>query len=233
MGRQQREAVRPTSKEPPDRLSSLNSVASAMFVAGIVCLAIGLGVGYYFGRQAGQSAASAPEPQGTNTSLANPAEFAQAEAMLKSTLQSNPKDLNALIQLGNLYYDHGRYRDAVEWYGKALEIDGKNADVRTDRGTSYWNLGEADAAIREFQKALEISPSHAQTLYNLGVVYLNGKNNPAEAKKAWEQLLATNPNYPDKAKLQQQIASLSGPPAGSPSAGGSGMEDLLNRMKSK
>jgi tetratricopeptide (TPR) repeat protein len=133
-------------------------------------------------------------------------------------IQSNPRDVNALTQLGNLYYDHGQFRDAAEWYGKALEINPNNADVRTDRGTSYWNLGQADAAIAEFQKALEADPSHAQTLYNLGVVYLNGKNNPAEAKKVWERLLASNPNYPDRAKLQQQIAALSAPPAGAPSS---------------
>ncbi len=220
MPNQPRQAARTAVRESPVKLLSV----------GVACLALGLGVGYYFGRQSAQSG-------GTAVASQQDATFVQNEAALRASVQSNPTDLNALIELGNLYYDHGRYRDAIEWYGKALDIDPKNADVRTDRGTSYWNLGQADAAIAEFQKALESDPSHAQTLYNMGIVYLNGKNNAAEAKKAWEHLLATNPNYPDRAKLQQQIASLSGQPptapAGAGQAGTSGMEDLLQRMKSR
>jgi tetratricopeptide (TPR) repeat protein len=133
-----------------------------------------------------------------------------------------------------LYYDNGRHREAVDWYGRALELDPGNANVRTDRGTSYWNLGQADAAIDEFKKSIEIAPTHPQTLYNLGVVYLHGKNNPAEARKFWEKLLAANPNYPDSAKIRQQLDALSNTGTGAAPAnrGGSGsVEDLLQRMK--
>ncbi len=104
-------------------------------------------------------------------------------------------------------------------------------NVRTDRGTSYWNTGQADAAIAEFNRSLQINPSHAQTLYNLGIVYLNGKKDPASARKAWETLLATNPDYPDRAKLQQQIAQLT-EPAPVP-ASSEGVEQLLDRLKKK
>lgn len=216
-------------KEQKDRSPATMILACALF------LAAGLGIGYYFGRQSSEPAVSVA---GTQAPQANPVVFAQDEAALKGIIGSDPKNLDALIQLGNLYYDHGRYSDAIQWYGKALEINPNNVNVRTDRGTSYWNLGQADPAIAEFQKSLEINPSHTQTLYNLGVVYLNGKNDPQAAKRAWEILLATNPNYPNRAKLQQDIASLSDQPAGMQpgtppaQAGGSSMEDLLQRMKS-
>ena len=207
-----------------------------LLLVGVFCLAIGIGIGYYFGLQ------SVPAPSATKaqagTPAANPSTFLQDEANLKTFLQTNPKDLNALVQLGNLYYDNGQFGDAVIWYGKALEIDPNNPNVRTDRGTSYWRLGQADSAIAEFQKSLQVDPSHAQTLYNLGVVYVNGKNDPAQARKVWEKLLATNPNYPDRAKLQEQIASLSpgsatSPPPGTSRGTSAGMEDLLQRMKTK
>lgn len=221
MPKQPKQVVRSAPKSSPGHV----------LLAGVVCLAVGLGIGYYFGRLSSQ-------PSGPAAAAKSDSAFIQNEATLRAMLQSNPNDLNALIQLGNLYYDHGQYRDAIEWYGKALQIDPKNPDVRTDRGTSYWNLGQADAAIAEFQTALTSDPSHAQTLYNLGVVYLNGKNNSAEAKKVWERLLATNPNYPDRAKLQQELAALAGPAQGAPAAAGqpnagSGMEDLLQRMKTR
>ncbi len=195
---------------------------------GAVCLGIGLLAGYYFGKQSAQPAASVQAQQGT-------ASFTEEDARLRGILMTNPGDLDALIQLGNLCYDNRKFQDAVDWYGRALAIDPKNVNVRTDRGTSYWNLGQADAAIAEFRKSLEVNASHAQTLYNLGVVLLNGKNDVQEARKAWETLLATNPNYPDRAKLQQQLASLSGAastPAESNSASPN-MEELLQRMKTR
>ena len=127
----------------------------------------------------------------------------------------------------------------MDYYGRALDLEPRNIDVRTDRGTSYWNLGQADAAIGEFQKALEVDPAHAQTLYNMGVVYLNGKNDPAGARKAWEMLLASNPNYPERAKVQEQLSSL-GAAQGMPAPSGpakqgdtKSVDDLLQRMKSR
>jgi tetratricopeptide (TPR) repeat protein len=207
-----------------------------VITTGLICLAIGMGFGYYLGLRSSTSSAEEAGPP-VNTAVANPSAVLQHENALKAAIQSNPKDVDSLVQLGNLYYDQGRYRDAVGWYGKALELNPNDPNVRTDRGTSYWNLGQADEAIAEFEKSLLINPSHSQTLYNLGVVYLNGKKNPQEARKAWGKLLATNPDYPDRAKLQQEIAALSAVPEQPPAASGGegtgvrGIEELLDQMK--
>ncbi len=228
MAKQHIQDKRPQEKRPVARESS-----GYLILVGAVCLAIGLGIGYYFGQQATPAAAPVAAGQ-TNVPITNPAAFAQNEASLKAILAANPKDLNALIHLGDLYYDNSRFREAVDYYGRALDIDPKNPDVRTDRGTSYWNMGQADAAIDEFKKALDTDPVHAQTLYNLGVVYLNGKNDPAQARKTWETLLAKVPNYPDRAKVQEQLAALSASGGGAPSPAGQASgsaEDLLQHMK--
>ena len=226
------------------RNQSAESVISAqnsnsVLLVGIVCLMLGLAVGYYFGKESGKThpvVQSQPQTQlPSQAPVVNPAAFLQEESTLKLTLASNPKNLNALIQLGNLYYDHQKFPEAIEYYGQALAIDPRNPNVRTDRGTSYWNIGQADAAINEFKKSLEADPSHSQTLYNLGVVYLNGKSNPEEARRVWERLLAVDPNYPQRAIVEQQLRAL--PPAAG-SAGGNttpdaSMQDLLERMKKR
>lgn len=225
MGKSRRNPEMPAAKSAPSR-----SIAPASGVLiGAACLGIGLLTGYYFGKQSAQPATTTPAPQS--------APFTEDEARLRGALITNPNDLDALIQLGDLYYDNHKFQDAVDWYGRALAIDPKNVNVRTDRGTSYWNLGQADAAIAEFRKSLEVNPSHAQTLFNLGVVLLNGKNDAQEARKAWETLLATNPNYPERAKVQEQLAALPGgstPPApGQSKPASPGMEELLQRMKTR
>jgi cytochrome c-type biogenesis protein CcmH/NrfG len=228
MARQQKQLARAAGRE-----SSVN-----VLFAGVACLIVGLLIGYYFGLRSAKTSGSAGAIP-SNALPGKPAAFIQSEATLRAMIQSDPKDLNALIQLGNLYYDHGQFHDAADWYGRALEINPDNADVLTDRGTSLWNLGQADAALADFQKALAIDPSHAQTLYNMGVVYLNGKADPAEARKVWERLLATNPNYPDRAGLQQRIAELAAPSGGTPVSadpgkrGAAGVEDLLQQLKER
>jgi cytochrome c-type biogenesis protein CcmH/NrfG len=236
MAKNQRRSESPAERPAPVKTSSV-APGNVVLIAA-VCLGIGVFTGYYFGTQSAQPTVSSIPVQETGTIL-NPAAFAQDEAALRTALRANPNDLNTMVQLGNLYYDHGRFKDAVDWYGRALDVNPNDVNVRTDRGTSYWNLGQADAAIAEFRKALSVNPSHAQTLYNLGVVLLNGKNDAQEARKTWELLLASNPDYPDRAKLLQQLATLPGAstaPSGSPSvagqkAGSGGVEDLLERMK--
>jgi cytochrome c-type biogenesis protein CcmH/NrfG len=208
--------------------------SSHILFAGVICLVVGLAVGYYFGERSAESRVPFQSQGQSQIPVENPSAFLQEEATLKSTLRSNPKDLNTLIQLGNLYYDHRQFQEAVEYYGRALEMDPKNTNVRTDRGTSYWNIGQSDAAISEFKKSLEVDPTHAQTLYNLGVVYLDGKNDHEEARRTWERLLATNPNYPERAKVERQLTSLRS--AGSSSGRDekeptSNVQDLMQRLK--
>jgi cytochrome c-type biogenesis protein CcmH/NrfG len=210
-----------------------------VIIACACCLGAGLAIGYFYGKESG-NAAIAGNPVQVQTPTTGDPSLLQHEMTLKSILASNPKDLNTLIQLGNVYYDGGRFGEAVDAYGRALELDPKNADVRTDRGTCYWSMGQPDAALAEFAKALETAPTKAQTLYNMGVVYLNGKKDSAKAKAVWEQLLATNPDYPDRAKVQEQIASLAAStsaPATSPAPAAKtqspGVEDLVNRLKKK
>lgn len=232
MREQNREGVAPEAR---------NSAANIVFAC-IICLAVGVGVGYYSGKSVGSSSmpAAAPISPQTQAPIMDPATFLQDEASLKSILRSDPKDLNALIRLGNLYYDNSKYREAIEYYGNALEIDPNNVDVRTDRGSCYWSLGQADAAIGEFQKSLQVNPSHGQTLYNLGIVYLHGKNDVEGARKAWQKLLATNPEFPERSRIQEMLTSLASTdansatdsePTGQSKPGSSSMQDLFRRMK--
>jgi len=219
---------------PPRR--TVNKANSALF-SGVVCLILGFLLGYVVGQNTDKTAAPSASSAPPTGSVPNVANFAQDEAALKAALAQNPKDAHALVHLGNLYYDHGQFREAVLYYGQALDIDPRDVNVRTDRGTCYWNLGQTAEAIAEFQKSLAIDPSHPQTLYNLGVVELHGRNDAAAAKKAWTELLARNPGYPDRAKVEQQIAALSSSAQPAAAVGGAnpkqpaGVEELLQRLK--
>ena len=107
-----------------------------------------------------------------------------------------------------MLYDAGRYAEAVGPYQQAFAGDSRNVNLSTDLGTALWYSGKPDEAIAQFNKSLAIDPTHPQTLFNLGIVKRDGKQDPAGAVQAWEKLLATNPSYPERDKVQQLMDQL-------------------------
>ena len=130
------------------------------------------------------------------------------EKMLKEALAKDPKNLNALISLGNMMMDSSRFSEAVDAYQKALDIDPKNADVRVDMGTCYKNMGKPDIAVKEYRQALEVNPKHLHALKNMGIVYAYDLRDSKEAVKAFEKVLEVAPNDPDAERVKQEIQKL-------------------------
>jgi tetratricopeptide (TPR) repeat protein len=121
-------------------------------------------------------------------------------------LKSDPNNVGILVELGNLYYDDKQYPSAIEYYKRALALQPANTNVRTDLGTAYWYMGNADNAISEFNKSLTYEPTKVDTLFNLGIVQFKGKKDSSSAIATWQKLLATNPLYEHKDKVQKLIA---------------------------
>ena len=108
--------------------------------------------------------------------------------------------------MGNIYFDVSQWPTAIEYYTRVLNETPNNADVRTNMGIAYFYSGDLDRALKEFDKALKADPRHAQTLFNVGIVKLNGKNDPKGAIVAWESLLKIDPAYRDRAKVEMLLA---------------------------
>jgi cytochrome c-type biogenesis protein CcmH/NrfG len=202
-------------------------------VVSFVCLTAGIAGGWTI--RSAQSRASAASvktagvppqaPTETTTPAAAPsapiADPSQLKAMadthaapLLDQLQANPKSPDLLASIGNIYYDAQQYPLAVEYYTRALKLKPSDAAVRTDMATAYWYMGNADAAIAEFNQALAYEPNNPNTLFNLGIVKWKGKKDASGAADAWKRLLAANPNYEGKDKVQQMLAGISKQPAG-------------------
>ena len=127
-------------------------------------------------------------------------------APLIEKLKADPNNPELLTSIGNFYYDAQQYPVAVDYYGRALKAKPSDAAVRTDMATAYWYMQDPDKAIAEFEKALTYEPNKANTLFNLGLVKWQGKMDIKGAVADWEKLLATNPNYEGKDKVEQMIA---------------------------
>ena len=198
-------------------LTNTSWASSQAYVLAVICLVVGVALGYLFrgsaapaSASASSSAMAAPTGGGSAsqpqiTPEQQKAMVEKAVAPLLATLKTDPNNFDTQVQLANLYYDGKQYSDAVKYYQLALKSQPTNPDVLTDLGTAIWYQGDADGAIAAFQKALKYRPDHPGTLFNLGIVRWQGKNDPKGAVEAWEQLVKLNPDYPQKEQVQEYI----------------------------
>ncbi len=179
----------------------------------IVCLLLGVAGGWLVrGSQSQTVPAATLESAAPASANAQPTpeqmrKMADTQAApLQAQVKNSPNDADLLGRIGNMYYDVQDYTTAISYYQRALKVQPSNANVRTDLATAYWYLGNPDSAIQEFHKALSYEPNKANTLFNLGVVEWQGKMDIKSAVATWRKLLATNPDYENKDKVQQLIA---------------------------
>jgi tetratricopeptide (TPR) repeat protein len=181
----------------------------------------GLIVGWLIGSQqaqlaprprAIQQAESAPQQAPPASDSGTPARAILDETKvqaLESVAARDPKNAAARSQLGDLYYDAGKYPEAIKWYQESLSLNPKDVNVSTDLGVSYYYNKDTDRAIEQLQHSLEIDPTHAKTLLNLGVVRAFGKRDLKGATEAWQKLVEVAPQSPEGQQAKQALDSLS------------------------
>jgi cytochrome c-type biogenesis protein CcmH/NrfG len=154
-----------------------------------------------------------PSAPGSAPSARDSIEATSKINTLKEIVKKDPKNLPALVELGNLYFDTDQPKEAIEAYSQYLAIKPDNADVRTDMGIMYRKLGQFDKAIEEFRKAAQSDPKHINSRYNIGLVLLHDKQDIKGAVKAWEDYLRVDPNSERAQRIRGQIEKMKAMPA--------------------
>lgn len=131
---------------------------------------------------------------------------------LESETVQNPDNVQAWIQLGNLYFDSEAYDKAIRAYEKALELKPGNPDVLTDLGVMYRSAGHPDKAIHAFDRAIAADPNHETAHFNKGIVLMHDIKDQEQAVRIWKNLLEINPLFttPNGQTLQEIVAHYTG-----------------------
>jgi cytochrome c-type biogenesis protein CcmH/NrfG len=188
------------------------------YVFAIICLIVGVAIGYLLRGSAtptaapgSQAAAQAPAGMGGMSANQQPSPEQlkhmaekQAEPLL-AELKNKPNDPQLLYNIGNIYYDTQNYPEAISYYEQSLKANPNAPDVRTDMATAYFYSGDSDKALAEISLVLKQNPTHANALFNQGMILWKGKMDINGAVTAWKKLLATNPNYDRKADVEAFI----------------------------
>jgi tetratricopeptide (TPR) repeat protein len=84
---------------------------------------------------------------------------------MNSKKKINKKEIKWLIK--GLSLDiNGKYKEAIECYDKALEINPESADALNNKGAALDDIGKYEEAIECYEKALKLNPQHSDALYN-------------------------------------------------------------------
>lgn len=167
-----------------------------MLIVGIVAFAIGFFGGVvltvYKTRTGERVQTAAPAPQ-AQTVQDNRTELAAKIFELERKTAQSPDDVEAWVQLGNLYFDTDNYAKAISAYERSLEMDPKNPNVLTDLGVMYRRSGQPVEAVKAFDRAIQADPRHETSRFNKGVVLMHDLKDVEGAVKAWEGLVELNP----------------------------------------
>lgn len=141
-------------------------------------------------------------------------------------LKSDPKDLAALLNLGNTYLALGQSKieatsdkilsqdaidplvNAVTTYDKYLEINDSDA-VRSNRAMALHFMGQEDKARESLKAVVERNDSFAPAYVDLGIIEAAAGNNDA-ALEYYQQALNADPDdqYGEKSMVNARITML-------------------------
>jgi hypothetical protein len=106
----------------------------------------------------------------SDTAAGPPAPVQRLLTELRGRIARNPSDLSALVSLAQLYFDAGKFQQALPYYRRALALDPANPDTRTDYATVLHATGQDLAALEQLSEVLKERPDFPAALFNRGVV---------------------------------------------------------------
>lgn len=96
--------------------------------------------------------------------------FEAAETSAKTLAKRYPRDSFGFKALGAIYTETGRSQKAIDPMKKAIALDPRDAELRSNLGNAYKDLLQFDEAEKCYRKALSIDPGYASVYSNLGVI---------------------------------------------------------------
>src|SRR3990170_2878880 len=124
-------------------------------------------------------------------------------AGFETIVRENPDDASARANLATLYFEEGRYNEAIEQYQVALEVDEENEAYLVGLGRALLSAGDHRAAAEKFQKAVDLSTEAELTsdvretaYYYLGSISLT-EGKPDEAVTHLKKALDVEPTDAD------------------------------------
>lgn len=119
----------------------------------------------------------------------------KATAQFRAAAQLDPSYPEPMKALGDLFLAAPRrlYDQAVEAYGRAIELRPFYADAHVGLGDARAAKGDIDGAIAAYQKALVFNPVNPRVHMSLGKIYYSEKGLYYESVSAYKKAVDLDP----------------------------------------
>jgi tetratricopeptide (TPR) repeat protein len=119
----------------------------------------------------------------------------KAAAQFRASTQLDPSYPEPYKALGDLFLAQPRrlFDQAIEAYGKAIELRPFMADAHVGLGDAKAAKGDTDGAIVAYQKALGLNPVNPRVHMSLGKIYYSEKGLYYEAVTAYKKAIEFDP----------------------------------------
>jgi arylsulfatase A-like enzyme/tetratricopeptide (TPR) repeat protein len=97
-----------------------------------------------------------------------------AEQWYKRAESADPGLPATARRFGDLYFEQGRYREALTYYDRALELSPQHFQAMVQAGNSARRLGDAARAADSFERAARLRPDSWIPWYNLACLRATG-----------------------------------------------------------
>ena len=124
-------------------------------------------------------------------------------ATAKKRVTATPKNLHALVELGELYLDNNQVKESMNTLLSAYKLEPQSVPVLVALGKVYQRSGFNDKSFDTFKNAEILEPNNITALYFLGMLNRYHKKNNKEAIEYFEAILAMGGIDP---KFKQDIA---------------------------
>lgn len=123
-------------------------------------------------------------------------------------VQSDPQNMDALLNGGTLAYERGNLEKACDYFRRAAALDSQNALANFNLGSVLDDLGELEDARKHLRQAVRLDPNHPDARYNLAYVCEKLRAFP-EAREHWQAYIQLDPQNQSANYARWRLASFS------------------------
>ena len=132
--------------------------------------------------------------------------YARAEQCFREALRLDPTSYEPLVNLGGVLVTLHKLDEAWDYNLHAVLTRPNDALANSQLGMTYFETGSMDLAEKYFRRACELDPAHfSHPQLFLAEIHLRRGDTVAAAADL-EQFLHYHPDWPQAAKMREQIA---------------------------
>ncbi|KAI8826796.1 uncharacterized protein EV422DRAFT_11060 [Fimicolochytrium jonesii] len=134
---------------------------------------------------------------------------------------------------GNQAFSAGQFEEAIKFFSQAIELDGNNHVLYSNRSASYASLKNYEAALKDAEKTVEIKPDWPRGYSRKGAA-LHGLGDLEQAAEVYKAGLQVDPNNAPLKKALDEVEAAMGDGGANPFGdifGPAGLAKIMSNPK--